>query len=33
MLSEGDLTTIFGTVSGPLSKALSSGGSGLLSTL
>ncbi|MGD0984403.1 MAG: hypothetical protein ABSA65_11390 [Acidimicrobiales bacterium] len=33
MLTEGDLTTIFGTVSGPLSKALGSKGSGLLSTL
>ena len=33
MLTAGDLTTIFGTVSGPLSKALGSKGGGLLSTL
>lgn len=33
MLTEGDLTTIFGTVSGPLSKALGSKGGGLLSSL
>ena len=33
ILTEGDLTTIFGTLSGPLSKAFSSKGRGLLSTL
>jgi hypothetical protein len=33
MLTSGNLTALFGTLSGPLAKALGSSGGGLMSTL